>query len=106
MAEAAAARLAPFSELVRRSIIAERDYTLSRRRVLESLPGNPVGITYRRIGVEAVALQARHISHPGFNSVVGLRDGQEGHVASLVEWYREAGIDSRFEIVPAATRWR
>ena len=37
-------------DLVRRTIEVEAAYTLSRLQVLEHLPGNPVGVAYRRCG--------------------------------------------------------
>jgi len=67
-------------------------------RVLERIPGNPIGIAYKQVTPYAVALMARHL--PPFNRVVGLRDGDERHIASLIEWYRENGVSPRFELSP------
>jgi GNAT superfamily N-acetyltransferase len=94
------ARLAPSIDLIRRSLGAELAYTLSRMQILERIPGNPIGITYRRIDEGAVALMARHLPSPSFNTVVGLRAGQAHHVAPLVAWYRENKVRGRFAIVP------
>jgi hypothetical protein len=94
------ARLLPSLDLIRRSIAAELAYTLSRMKVLESLPGNPIGIAYRRIDDDTVALMARNLPSPSFNNVVGLRAGQERHVAPLAAWYRENKVQGRFAIVP------
>jgi hypothetical protein len=87
-------------ELVRRTIETEAAYTLSRLKVLERLPGNPAGIAYREIGDGAVALMAEHLPVPDFNSVIGLRAGQEREIGPLIAWYREHGVQGRFEIVP------
>jgi ribosomal protein S18 acetylase RimI-like enzyme len=92
--------LIPSLDLVCRTIQTEAAYTLSRLKVLERLPGNPVGIAYREIEGVAVAFLARHLPVPDFNSVVGLRAGQEKEIGPLVAWYREHGVAGRFEIVP------
>lgn len=93
-------KLPPSLELVRRTVDAESAYTLSRLQVLERLPGNPVGIAYRDVDDGVVALMARHLPVPSFNSVVGLRAGQEHYIAPLVAWYRDNGVKGRFEMVP------
>jgi GNAT superfamily N-acetyltransferase len=93
-------RLIPSADLIGRILDAETAYTLSRLRVLERIPGNPVGVAYRNIDNGVVALMARHLPSPSFNKVIGLRAGHEGHLAPLVEWYRESGADVRFEMVP------
>jgi GNAT superfamily N-acetyltransferase len=95
-----AAILVPELDRVRRTVETEAAYTLSRLKVLERLAGNPVGIAYREIEGGAVALMARHLPVPDFNSVVGLRAGHEQHVEPLVAWYRENGVRGRFEAVP------
>lgn len=87
-------------DLIHRTIEVDIAYTISRLQVLEQLPGNPIGVAYRRIGDHIVALMARHIPSPSFNRVVGLRGGDERHIAPLVAWYREHGVNARFEIVP------
>jgi GNAT superfamily N-acetyltransferase len=92
--------LSPSLDLVRRTLDAEAAYTLSRLQVLERLPGNPVGIAYRRIEGGAVALMARHLPVPYFNSVIGLAAGHEAQIAALLAWYRENGVAPRFEVVP------
>jgi Acetyltransferase (GNAT) domain len=94
------AKLTPSLDLVRSTVETEAAYTLSRLKVLERLPGNPVGAAYRLIEGGAVALIARHLPVPNFNGVVGLRAGQEREIEPLVAWYREHGIKGRFEVVP------
>jgi len=90
--------LIPSAELVRRTIAVETAYTLSRLQVVERIPGNPVGVAYRQLGDEVTAVMARHLPH--FNNVTGLRPGLEHHIAPLVEWYREADAETKFEVVP------
>src|SRR5262245_62774642 len=89
--------LVPSLDLVQRTLATDVAYTISRMTVLERLPGNPIGITYRRIGETAVALMARL---PSFSRVVGLRAGDEHHIEHLVDWYHEHGIKPTFEMIP------
>jgi hypothetical protein len=90
-------RLVPSLELVHRVTEAAVVYTIARMRILERIPGNPIGIAFRTVD-NAVALMARHLPSPAFNSVVGLRRGQAGEIPSLVDWYREHGVAAQFEI--------
>jgi GNAT superfamily N-acetyltransferase len=96
----AATRLLPSLGLIRRILAAESAYTLSRLRVLERLPGNPIGVAYRQVDDGVVALMARHLPVPSFNSVSGLRAGHAHHIAPLVAWYRDNGVAGRFEMAP------
>lgn len=93
-------KLVPCLDLVRRTVEAEAAYTLSRIQVLERLPGNPVGIAYRQPADGLVALMARHLPVPSFNSVVGLRAEHQQLIGPLVAWYRDHGVKGRFELVP------
>jgi GNAT superfamily N-acetyltransferase len=93
-------KLIPSLDLIHRIVDAEASYTLSRLQVLERIPGNPIGIAHRRIDDGVVAYMARHLPVPYFNSVVGLRAGHAHHIAPLVAWYRDNGVNGRFEMVP------
>jgi len=84
-------------ELVRRVDEAALAYTLARMKVLERIPGNPVGIAYWTLG-GATALMARNLTSSSFNRVAGVRNGKADHVRQLVEWYRERRAGGRFEI--------
>src|SRR5271166_201313 len=90
-------RLAPSIEMTHRVTAAATAYTISRMRILERIPGNPVGIAYRKVG-DATALSALNLPSPSFNSVVGLSAGQTSEIESLVQWYRDRGQAARFEI--------
>jgi GNAT superfamily N-acetyltransferase len=92
----------PTLDLVHRVNGVETAYTVSRMRVLESIPGNPIGIAFRKVDEAAIALMARHLPSPFFNSVVGLRVGHERHIQPLVEWYREHGVRARFVMEPGS----
>jgi GNAT superfamily N-acetyltransferase len=87
-------------DLIDRIMAADAAYTVSRLQVLERIPGNPIGVAYRRLEGRIVALVARHIPSPSFNRVIGLRAGDEGHIRPLVAWYRDNGASARFELVP------
>jgi GNAT superfamily N-acetyltransferase len=97
-----ASPLAPLAslDLIHRAIEIDIAYTISRLQVLERLPDNPIGVAYRRIDERIAALMARHIPSASFNRVVGLRAGDEAHIAPLVAWYREHDVSARFEMVP------
>jgi GNAT superfamily N-acetyltransferase len=90
-------RLAPSIDLIHRAIGASTAYTIARMKILERIPGNPVGVDTLKLG-DATALSARNLPSPSFNAVVGLRAGQAHHIQSLAEWYRERGQVARFEI--------
>lgn len=92
----------PSADLIDRTLRIENNYTISRMQVLESLPGNPVGIAFRHVGDAGIALMARNFPNPNFNKVVGLRGEQASEVASLLAWYRENGVKPRVEILPRA----
>jgi ribosomal protein S18 acetylase RimI-like enzyme len=87
-------------DTIQRIIDADVAYTVSRMQVLERLPGNPIGIAYRTIDDRITALMARHLPSPSFNRVVGLRAGDEPHIAPLAAWYRDDGGTARFDMVP------
>jgi len=96
----AAPRLIPSPDLIGRILDIESAYTLSRLRVLERIPGNPIGVAYRQLDDGIVALMARHLPSPSFNRVIGLRAGHEHHLAPLTDWYRGNGVQARLEMVP------
>jgi hypothetical protein len=87
-------------DLIRRAIDVDVAYTISRMQVLERLPGNPIGIAWRRFDDHVVALMARHLPSPSFNRAVGLRAGDERHIAPIDAWYREHGAIAHFQLVP------
>jgi len=91
-------RLVPSLALIERVLATDAAYTISRMRVLERIPGNPVGIGYRRIDDSAVALVSMFL--PAFTRVIGLRPGHEGEIEPLLAWYRGYGVKPTFEIVP------
>jgi hypothetical protein len=96
----APATLIPALGLIHRALEADTAYTLSRMKILERIPGNPIGIATRRIDEAAVALMARHLPSPSFNRVVGLRAEHERQIAPLVDWYRDHGMTPRFYLEP------
>jgi GNAT superfamily N-acetyltransferase len=91
------ARFPPSLALIHRAIEAATAYTVARMRILERIPGNPIGIAVRTSD-NVAALMARHLPSPPFNTVVGLRQGQADRISSIVEWYRLHGLPGRFAI--------
>jgi len=91
------ARLVPSIDLIHRVSDAALAYTLARLKILERIPGNPVGVAYRTVD-GATALVAKNLPSPPFNSVVGLRARQARHIQPLIEWSRERGAEGRFDI--------
>jgi ribosomal protein S18 acetylase RimI-like enzyme len=91
-------RLLPSLQLIERVLTTDAAYTISRMRVLERIPGNPIGIGFRRIDDKAVALVSLFL--PSFRRVIGLRPGHEGEIEPLLAWYRGYGVKPTFEIVP------
>jgi hypothetical protein len=93
-------KLLPSPDLIDRVVAVANAYSVSRIKVLQSLPGNPVGIEARELGDNAIALMARHFPNPNFNRVAGLKRDQIGEIEPLVRWYRDNGVAARFEILP------
>ena len=89
--------IVPTLDRVQRTLEVDISYSLSRMKVLERLPGNPIGIDVRWVDETAVALLAR--LRP-FCRVVGLREGHEARIEEIVGWYRAAGLKPRFKMVP------
>jgi ribosomal protein S18 acetylase RimI-like enzyme len=89
--------IVPCLDRVQRILAVDVSYTISRMKILERLPGNPMGIAYRWVDETAVALMSRL---PSFARVVGLRAGQESQIQPLVSWYRDHSIRPSFEMVP------
>ena len=89
--------VAPSLDRVQRTLDVDIAYTISRMKILDRLPGNPILINFRWVDDTAVALMARL---PSFARVVGLRAGHERYVEGLVAWYREHGVKPTFEMIP------
>jgi hypothetical protein len=89
--------LSPSLDRVQRTLAVDISYTISRMKVLERIPGNPIRIGYRWVDDTAVALMSLL---PSFSRVVGLGQGHERHIEPLVCWYREHGIKPTFEMIP------
>jgi ribosomal protein S18 acetylase RimI-like enzyme len=89
--------LIPSLDNVQRTLATDISYTVSRMKVLERIPRNPIGIAYRWFDESAVALMARL---PSFCRVVGLRPDHAHHIEPLVRWYAEHDMKPTFETVP------
>jgi ribosomal protein S18 acetylase RimI-like enzyme len=91
--------IVPSVELSRRIRNADCAYTASRVRLLEALPGNPMGAEVRRIG-KAWAFRVAGLPMASFTRVVGLEGAQADQVQPLADWFRDNGSLGRFEIAP------
>ena len=54
----------PSIDLIHRVLDADVAYTISRLQVLERLPGNPIGVIYRKVEGSVTALMAREYAAP------------------------------------------
>lgn len=79
---------------------SEVDALHSRLTAMQVIAGNPMGVTIRRFG-NATAFTVKNIPGPSFNTVKGLKDGDEQFVDQLIEYYKEREIPVRFELTPA-----
>jgi ribosomal protein S18 acetylase RimI-like enzyme len=93
-------KLLPSPDLIDRVVAVANAYAVSRIKVLQSLPGNPVGIEVRELGDNAIALMAKHFPNPNFNRVAGLKRDHLGEIEPLLRWYRDNRVAPRFEILP------
>lgn len=93
----AARRLIPTLDLVHRVNETALAYTMARMKVLERIPGNPIGVAFQTLD-GATALVARDLPSTSFNCVVGLSVEHARRIESLIEWYRENGATAHFEI--------
>jgi ribosomal protein S18 acetylase RimI-like enzyme len=89
--------LIPSVHILQRTLATDISYTVSRMKVLEAIPGNPIGVAYRWFDECAVALMARL---PSFCRVVGLRPSHKHHIEPLARWYAEHEVKPTFEVVP------
>jgi ribosomal protein S18 acetylase RimI-like enzyme len=85
----------PCLDRVQRILAVDVSYTISRMKILERLPGNPIGIAFRWGGRDNCGVERL----PSFARVVGPRAGQESEIQPLVSWYRDRSIKPTFEMV-------
>src|SRR5262249_26559436 len=78
-------------------------FHVRRLELLRDLPGNRCGVQVRRFTRDVVATGAAAVPHIDWmHHVMGLAPGDEAVVPKIAAWYRELGVEPRFEIAPAA----
>lgn len=78
---------------------AEVDVLHSRLTAIKGISGNPMGVDIQKFG-NATAFSVENIPGPSFNTVKGLKDGDENIVNQIIEYYKGRGIPVRFELTP------
>lgn len=80
---------------------SEIDALHSRLTAIQQIEGNPMGVEVKRFG-QATAFSASNIPGPAFNTVKGLKTGDEPYIEQIVAFYEQKKIPARFELTPAA----
>ena len=81
---------------------AEIDTLSSRLMEIQKMVGNPMGIEIQKFG-NATAFSVKNIPGPSFNTVKGLKQGDEEQIDQIIEFYKQKEIPVRFELTPAHT---
>lgn len=79
---------------------SEVDVLYSRLTTIQAIEGNPMGVDIQRFG-NATAFFVKKIPGPSFNTVKGLKDGDEQFLDQLIQFYEEREIPIQFELTPA-----
>ena len=74
----------------------------SRLTEIQRLEGNPMEVDIRKFG-NATAFSVKNIPGPSFNTVKGLKDGDEKQIERIMDYYKQKDIPVRFELTPAHT---
>ena len=89
-------------ELAERIEQSEIDCLHSRLTAIQQIQGNPMGVEIQQFG-HATAFSVKNIPGPAFNTVKGLRAGDESYIEEILDFYKQKEIPARFEIAPANT---
>lgn len=79
--------------------MSEVDCLLSRLSAIKEIEGNPMGVDIQTFG-SATAFSVKNIPGPSFNTVKGLKDGDEKYIDNIIDFYNEKDIPVRFELAP------
>ncbi|RTR29529.1 GNAT family N-acetyltransferase [Robertmurraya yapensis] len=79
--------------------MSEVDCLHSRLTAIKELEGNPMGVDIQTFG-SATAFSVKNIPGPSFNTVKGLKDGDEKYIDRIIDFYNEKSIPLRFELAP------
>lgn len=81
---------------------SEIDALHSRLTAIKEINGNPMGVDIKKFG-NATAFSVKNIPGPSFNTVKGLRDGDEKYIDNIRDFYNNREIPMRLELTPANT---
>ncbi|MED1205789.1 GNAT family N-acetyltransferase [Heyndrickxia acidicola] len=81
---------------------AEIDCLISRLAGIKEIKGNPMGVEFQKFE-SATAFTVKNIPGPAFNTVKGLKKGNEREVERIINFYRKKKIPARFELSPSGT---
>ena len=79
---------------------SEIDALHSRLTAIQGISGNPMGVEIKRFG-NATAFSVKGIPGPSFNTVKGLKEGDEKSLEDIIGFYNSREIPVRFELTPA-----
>lgn len=71
----------------------------SRLTAIKKIAGNPMGVNIQTFG-SATAFSVKNIPGPSFNTVKGLKDGDENYLDDIIHFYNEKDIPVRIELTP------
>lgn len=89
-------------DLAEKLEISEIDTLRSRLTEIQKRDGNPMEVEIQKFG-NATAFSAKNIPGPSFNTVKGLKDGDEKQIQHIINFYKQRDIPTRFELTPAHT---
>lgn len=79
---------------------SEVESLYSRLTAIKEISGNPMKVEIQRFG-NATAFSVKNIPGPSFNTVKGLKNGDEKFVDQIIDFYESREIPVRFELTPA-----
>ncbi|UFT99272.1 GNAT family N-acetyltransferase [Radiobacillus kanasensis] len=86
-------------DLADRLELSEMDCLISRLNAIKEIKGNPMGVEIQKFG-NATAFSVKNIPGPSFNTIKGLKAGDENHVEKIIEFYKQKDIPVRFDLSP------
>ncbi len=81
---------------------AEIDTLNSRLLEIQKIDANQMGVEIQKFG-NATAFSVKNMPGPSFNTVKGLKQGDEEQIEQIIEFYKQKEIPVRFELTPAHT---
>lgn len=89
-------------ELAYRLENTEIETLSSRLTAIQNIQGNPMGVEIQKFG-NATAFSVKNIPGPSFNTVKGLKEGDEEQIERIIDFYKQKEIPARFELTPVNT---